>query len=69
MSDTEFSDSRKGWVTNWEQITLPKLNIGGGDGNNDGGGDKDHAGDDGCDGVQTIDSVKSCFFGNLQNQK
>ena len=65
-NDTEYSDSRKGWVPIWEEITLPKLNNG--DGGNDGEGDKDHAGDD-YNGVQAIHSMKLClFFSNFQNQ-
>ena len=51
---------------NLRETSLPKHDIGDGDDDNDGDGDEDCA-SDGYDGVQTIDSVKLCFYSNFQN--
>ena len=60
-SDTEFLNSIKGWGPIWEEITLPESYIVNyDDDGNDSEDDKDHAGD-GYNGVQMIDSTKSCF--------
>ena len=55
-SDTEFSDSGKGWVPIWGEITVPEHDF----------GDEDDAGD-GYNDVQTIDNVKLCFNSGFQN--
>ena len=60
-NDTEFSDSGIGWVPIWGKITLPDLNIGDCDGDNDGEGDEDDA-DDGYTGIQMIESAELCFL-------